>query len=109
MPALKATLSIDGQEVAQLPDGAFTRVSLAPGDHRIGLSYPAVLGPRCEDYFLRAAAGTTYHLRLTRGETVHTAPTSITSEFLSKSAHFVPVGAATGWDMTHHESFSPAH
>jgi len=108
MPALKATVLLDGRSVAQMPAGAFTKVNVSPGTHRIGLKYPPLLGRRCEDYVLPASPGTAYHLRLTDGGRNRAPASSISNEFLQTTAHFVPVSETTGLEMSRHETYSPA-
>jgi hypothetical protein len=108
MPPVKATVLVDGREIAQLPAGAFTKVSLSPGVHRIGVKYPPLLGRKVVDYSLAGEAGTVYHLRLVDGPGSRTFGAALSNEFLQATAHFVPVGAGDGIELSRHESYSAA-
>lgn len=109
MPAIKATVSIDGRDVAKLPAGAFTKLTLSPGRHRIGVKYPPLLGRKVADYSLPSEPGLAYHLRLVDGGGPgDTSGSAITSEFTQTSARLMPMTAADGMEYARRETYSPA-
>ncbi|MDB6080211.1 MAG: hypothetical protein JWO82_3958 [Akkermansiaceae bacterium] len=109
MPGVKATVSIDGRDVAKLPAGAFTKVSLSPGRHRIGVKYPPLLGRKVSDYSLPGEPGLSYHLKLVDGGGPQRASGSaIANEFTQASARLMPMAAGDGLEYARRETYSPA-
>jgi hypothetical protein len=59
---LSGTVTLDGQAVAKLPKGSFTRLTLKPGRRVLDIKYPAITGPTCDDFSGNFKADTVYHV-----------------------------------------------
>lgn len=105
---LTGKVTVDGRIVTELPKRSFTKLTLSPGTHTIDMQFPVLTGPNCEDYAFNFERGTVYHLALVDGPRNSSLASLVVAEFLYRAAHFRPVHALDGLQLSRYENYVAA-